>query len=81
MVKLNDAVLAETQLRHCPPFEPFAIGVRLSMWPLFQKEMNEHINAVKRVADSASGGILSKGSVKDSVLQDASNVPLPWYKT
>ncbi|KAH7105587.1 Vps52-domain-containing protein [Auriculariales sp. MPI-PUGE-AT-0066] len=67
MIRLNEAVLAEAQTRGgCAPLETFLIGLRLAMWPAFQNGMNAHVDGLKRLADSAAGGLLSRGAVKDA---------------
>ena len=67
MIRLNESVLSEVQTRGgCPPLETHLIGQRLAMWPVFQNGMNAHVDGLKRLADSAGGGLLSRGAVKDN---------------
>ncbi|KAF8517831.1 Sac2 family-domain-containing protein [Gautieria morchelliformis] len=70
MIRLLENVLGEVQKRDCPPLETFTLGLRLSMWPAFQKEMNSHLESVKKLADGAgSGGFLSsKPTVRDATV-------------
>lgn len=69
MIRLNEAVLSEVQTRGgCGPLESYLIGQRLAMWPVFQNGMNAHVDGLKKLADSAAGGLLSRGAVKDSAV-------------
>jgi len=74
MIRLLENVLGEIQQRDCPPLETFALGLRLTIWPAFQKEMNAHVESVKKLADGASGGgfLSSKPTVKDATVQSVS---------
>ena len=56
MIRLNDAVLIEAGRRGCAPMEGICLKSKLAMWPIFQKEMDAHIDSVKRLADAATGG-------------------------
>lgn len=74
MIRLNDAVLAETVARGgCGPLVTFFIEQRLAMWPIFQKVMNAHVESLKKVADSAVGGVLTKSSLQDSTVRIVSH--------
>ena len=69
MIRLNDAVLTETTERGgCNPLESFLIGQRMTMWPVFQKEMNAHVESLKKLGDSAAGGLLTKSTLKDATV-------------
>ena len=74
MIRLLENMLDEVQKRDCPPLETFTLGIRLSMWPVFQKEMNTHIESVKRLADGARGGgfLSSNPTVRDATVQRVS---------
>ncbi|KAG8932947.1 hypothetical protein FRC02_000298 [Tulasnella sp. 418] len=70
MIKLNQNALEESQKRECYPLETFLIGLKLQMWPIFQKEMNAHIESLKKLVDGSGGGLLTRGVVlKDSSIQ------------
>jgi vacuolar protein sorting-associated protein 52 len=47
------------------------MGIRLSMWPVFQKEMNAHTESVKKLVDGAGGGgfLSNKPTVRDTTVQ------------
>lgn len=49
------------------------MGLKLSMWPIFQKEMNAQVDSVKKLADAAVGGgfgaMLNKGPRDSAVRQ------------
>jgi len=69
MIRLNEAAFGEVELRRCPPLETFLLSLRMSMWPVFQKEMSAHVDSLKALADSAGGSFLTRGNVKDSNVQ------------
>jgi vacuolar protein sorting-associated protein 52 len=48
--------MGEVQRRGCAPLESFVFGIRLRMWPLFQKGMSEHVDALKKLVDGANAG-------------------------
>lgn len=81
MIRLNDE-LAEQLLGNdrngtCPAaaMESHIIGIRLQLWPLFQKEMGLQVDSVKKLADnsgsSGMAGLLGGRSagIKDSAVQ------------
>ncbi|KAJ9108921.1 hypothetical protein QFC21_000242 [Naganishia friedmannii] len=74
MLRLNDEVLAGLEARGCTPLESMVLGLKLGMWPLFQKQMDSHIDSVKRMADAASGtgfgAMLGRAGPKDSAVQE-----------
>lgn len=80
MIRLLENMLGEVQKRDCPSLESFTMGIRLSMWPVFQKEMNAHLESVKKLVDGAGGrGFLSgKPTVKDATVQSV-GVSLPTW--
>jgi hypothetical protein len=61
MIRLTEDVITEIQKRECSPMESFVFSIRLQMWPVFQKAMAEHIEALKKLAQGASSGFFSKG--------------------
>lgn len=80
MIRLNDELaeqlLGDSKNGTCPAaaMESHIIGLRMQLWPLFQKEMGIQVDSVKKLADSggASGmaGLLGgRGSgIKDSAV-------------
>jgi len=60
MIRLTERVLAEVENRDCPPGITFLFGIRLQLWPVFQKLMNENIEAVKKVAEGSGSGYFSR---------------------
>ncbi|KAJ6598909.1 vacuolar sorting protein [Mycena vulgaris] len=60
MIRLTEDVMAEIQKRACPPAESFIFSLRLKMWPVFQKAMAEHVDALKKLAEGASTGYFSR---------------------
>lgn len=54
MIRLIEELVTEIQKRRCPPAENFIFGIRIQMWPAFQKAMHEHIESMKKLAE---GGV------------------------
>ncbi|KAF6762609.1 Sac2 family-domain-containing protein [Ephemerocybe angulata] len=62
MIRLTEDIVTEVQKRRCPPAENFIFGIRIQMWPVFQKVMHEHIESLKKLAEGTSGGYFSRSS-------------------
>jgi len=60
MIRLTEDVIAEVQKRGCPPMESYVFGLRLQMWPVFQKAMSEHVEALKKLADGTTTSYFSR---------------------
>jgi len=60
MIRLAEDVILEIQKRNCPPVEFFVFSLRLKMWPVFQKSMSDHIDALKKLAEGTSSGYFSR---------------------
>jgi len=60
MIRLTEDVLVEVQKRNCPPVEFFIFGLRLQMWPVFQKLLAEDIESLKKLAEGVSSGYFSR---------------------
>jgi hypothetical protein len=75
MIRLNENVYLEAERRSCGPLETFLLGQRLAMWPLFQKDMGAQVDSLKKLADNAVGGYLSRSGIKDSAVQVVSTNP------
>ncbi|KAF8607741.1 hypothetical protein BDV93DRAFT_603525 [Ceratobasidium sp. AG-I] len=69
MIRVNENVYLEAEKRGCGPLETFLLGQRLAMWPLFQKDMGMQVESLKKLAESAVGGLLSRSGIKDSAVQ------------
>ncbi|KAI0030717.1 vacuolar sorting protein [Vararia minispora EC-137] len=63
MIRLTEEVMSEVQKRDSPPLESFIFGIRLQMWPLFQRVMTEQVDALKKLAEGATGGYFRRGAV------------------
>ncbi|EPQ59401.1 hypothetical protein GLOTRDRAFT_55363 [Gloeophyllum trabeum ATCC 11539] len=63
MIRLTEDVMAEVQIRECPPLESFIFKIRLEMWPIFQKAMAEHVESLKKLAEGTASGFFSRGTV------------------
>lgn len=68
MMRLNENVLIEVQHRKCGPLETFIVELRLAMWPVFQKEMDAQVESLKKLVSGAAGGLLTRSTIKDSVV-------------
>lgn len=79
MIRLNEAAYQEVARRGCFPMEMFLIGVRMTLWPVFQSEMDAHVESLKKLADSATGTMLSRGNVRDSLVKVVSTVSRPLF--
>jgi hypothetical protein len=78
MVRLNDELseqlLGSGKDGACPAaaMEAYIIGLRMQLWPLFQKEMGNQVDSVKKLVDSSGSygmaGLLGGRSsgIKDS---------------
>ena len=62
MIRLTEEVMGEVQKRGCQPLETFLFGLRLQMWPLFQKAMTVQIEGVKNVAEGAAGSYFRRAT-------------------
>nr|ODN91686.1 hypothetical protein L204_05674 [Cryptococcus depauperatus CBS 7855] len=68
IIRLNDRLLTTCDSRGCLPLTSYLSGWKLTLWPIFRKEMDQHIESLKKLADEAEGkglaGLIGKG-VKD----------------
>ncbi|KAF9076804.1 vacuolar sorting protein [Rhodocollybia butyracea] len=62
MIRLTEHVVTEIENRACPPCVTFMFGLRLQMWPIFQKLMNENIEVLKKLAEGSGGGYFSRAA-------------------
>ncbi|KAG8725315.1 hypothetical protein FRC12_024199 [Ceratobasidium sp. 428] len=69
IIRLTENIYLEASKRGCRPLETFLLGQRLTMWPLFQKDMGLQVESLKKLAENAVGGYLSRSGIKDSVVQ------------
>ena len=60
MIRLTEDVMMEVQKRGCTPLESYIFGLRLQMWPVFQKAMSDHIDALKQLAEGANASYFSR---------------------
>ncbi|KAF8663429.1 hypothetical protein AX16_000999 [Volvariella volvacea WC 439] len=74
MIRLTEDVATEIQKRSSPPVETFVYALRIQMWPIFQKTMSEHIEALKKLAEGGSLSYFSRtSSITDSVVSEICN--------
>lgn len=76
LIRLNDRLLAICDSRGTLPLISFLQAQKLAMWPIYRKEMDAHIDSLKRLADEAEGrglaGFVGKG-VKDGAVRQVAN--------
>lgn len=60
MIRLIEEVVIEIQKRQCPPVETYVFTIRLQMWPIFQKAMTDHVDALKKLAEGSSTSYFSR---------------------
>ena len=73
MIRLTEEVMGEIQKRGCQPLESFVFGLRLQMWPLFQKAMTEQIEGLKKAAEGAGGGYFRRATtISDAAITTVS---------
>ena len=63
MIRLVEDVMAEVQKRNCNPLETYIFSIRIQMWPVFQKGMADHIDALKNYVDGSSAGFFRRGTI------------------
>ena len=72
MIRLNEHILRISQQRGTIPLEGYLQGQKMALWPLYRKEMDNHVDSLKRLADEAEGkglsGFMSRG-VRDQVVR------------
>lgn len=61
IIRLNDIVTTEIQHRGTLPLESFCFSIKLRTWPILTKQMDLHVESLKKLADSASSGSTSGG--------------------
>ncbi|KAG8858375.1 hypothetical protein FRB91_009827 [Serendipita sp. 411] len=71
MIRFNEAAYQEAGKRGCTPLETFLVGLRISLWPTFQSEMSAHVESLKKLADAATGSMLVRGNIRDTVVRAA----------
>ncbi|WVQ80067.1 hypothetical protein IAT38_002168 [Cryptococcus sp. DSM 104549] len=76
LIRLNDRLLATADSRGTLPLIPFLTGQKLAMWPVFRKEMDAHIESMRKLGDEAEGkglaGFMGKG-VKDGAVRQVAS--------
>jgi hypothetical protein len=72
LIRLNDHLLSTAGSRGAIPLIPVLQSQKLAMWPIYRKEMDGHIESLKKLADEAEGkglaGFMGKG-VKDAAVR------------
>jgi hypothetical protein len=58
MIRLTEDTMAEAATRGCAPLEHVLFGWRLQMWPVFQRIMTEHIDAIRKLAEGSTTGVV-----------------------
>ncbi|KAK0191124.1 vacuolar sorting protein [Armillaria mellea] len=60
MIRLIEDVAAEIENRACPAAVTFMFGIRMDLWPIFQKVISENIDGVKKLAEGGGSGYFSR---------------------
>jgi hypothetical protein len=72
MIRLNERILNIAQERGTIPLEGYLQGQKMVLWPLYRKEMDNHIDSLKKLADEAEGkglaGFMGRG-VRDQAVR------------
>ncbi|EJF61135.1 vacuolar sorting protein [Dichomitus squalens] len=68
IIRLTEDIVAEVQRRGCGPLETYIFTLRLKMWPVFQKLMAEHVDALKKFAEGASAGYFRRSGTTDAAV-------------
>lgn len=76
LIRLNDRLISVCDSRGTLPLLSFLQGQKLAMWPIYRKEMDQHVDSLKKLADEAEGkglaGFMAKG-VKDGAVRQVAN--------
>ncbi|KAK4689843.1 vacuolar protein sorting-associated protein 52, partial [Tremellales sp. Uapishka_1] len=76
LIRLNDRLLATCDARGTLPLIPYLTGQKLAMWPVYRKEMDQHVESLKKLGDEAEGkglaGFMGRG-VKDGAVRQVAN--------
>lgn len=68
MIRLTEDVMTEVQKRGCGPLETFIFSIRIQMWPVFQKLMADHIDALKKFTEGAGSGLFRQRTSTDAAV-------------
>jgi hypothetical protein len=72
LIRLNDRIISTCDSRGTLPLMSYLQGWKLTMWPIWRKGMDNHVDSLKALADQAEGkglaGLMGKG-VKDGVVR------------
>ncbi|WVF67447.1 hypothetical protein IAT40_002203 [Kwoniella sp. CBS 6097] len=73
MIRLNDHLLSVADSRGAIPLLSYLTGWKMTLWPIYRKEMDAHVDSLKRLADEAEGkglaGLMGRG-VKDGTVRE-----------
>jgi hypothetical protein len=76
LIRLNDRLISICDSRGTLPLLPFLQAQKMSMWPIYRREMDQHVESLKKLADEAEGkglaGFMGKG-VKDGAVRQVAN--------
>ncbi|KAH8118383.1 Vps52-domain-containing protein [Phellopilus nigrolimitatus] len=74
MIRMMENTLAEVQTRGCAPLETWLFGLRMQFWPVFQKQMSEHVASLSKLSESTTGGYFRRAvGPSDTVVQAVAN--------
>ena len=76
LIRLNDRLIAISDSRGALPIASFLQAQKLALWPVYRKEMDAHVDSLKKLADEAEGkglaGFMGKG-VKDGAVRQVAS--------
>ncbi|BEJ17281.1 hypothetical protein CspHIS471_0606820 [Cutaneotrichosporon sp. HIS471] len=72
MIRANDRLISIAEGRGALPLIPYLTGWKMTLWPLYRKAMDAHIESLRALANEAEGkglaGVFGKG-VKDAAVR------------
>ena len=76
IIRFNDRLIEVCDSRGTLPLKTFLMAQKLAMWPIYRKEMDQHVDSLKRLADDAEGkglaGFVGRG-VKDGAVRQVAS--------
>lgn len=69
MIRMMENALAEVQTRGCIPLESWLFGLRMQFWPVFQKQMSEHITSLNKLTENTGGYFRKTAGPTDILIQ------------
>ena len=74
MIRMMGNTLAEVQTRGCVPLESWLFGLRMQFWPVFQKQMTEHVASLNKLTEGTGGYFRKAVGPTDVLVQTVSSI-------